>query len=53
MTTKEVMKAFGVVERTVRRWVERECPHTKDEKGNLVFDANQLAKWRLGQWTEE
>jgi len=52
MTTKEVMKAFGVTERTVRRWVERECPHEKVDK-KLVFDANKLAKWRLGQWTEE
>jgi len=53
MKTKDVMKLYKVRERTVRRWVERKCPCTKDENGHLVFDAAEVAQWRINQWTKE
>lgn len=58
MTTKELMKQFNVQERTIRRWVENDCPHTittqeGTNRKRLEFDIEAVAKWRQDQWTRE
>lgn len=49
MKTKEVMRLFGVKERTVRRWKAEGCPVTKNEDGTNNFDLEKLSDWKLNR----
>ncbi len=56
MTLKEITKQMGVVERTVRRWVEQECPHKYiivNGVRKLDFDIEALATWRKERWGKD
>jgi len=39
-------RALGVATRTVERWVQQGCPHTRDDAGGLVFVLAEVHAWR-------
>ena len=52
MNVRQLMKYFNVTERTVRRWNDNKCPHTKDSDGKCQYNIDDVEKWKKGQWTK-
>ena len=52
MNTKDLMKLFGVRERTVRRWNADGCPYEKKD-GKNEYDPIKVIEWRKSRWTKE
>lgn len=46
LTTDELADEFSVTAGTVRKWASQGCPHVKDKRGHLRFDAAHVAHWR-------
>lgn len=46
VTKRETAAVFGVKPRTVNRWLTRGCPCTRDERGRLLFNVEEVRRWR-------
>ncbi len=45
-TKRDIAVVFGVKPRTVNRWMKRGCPYTRDDRGRLLFNLDEVRRWR-------
>ena len=51
-TKRDIAAVFGVQPRTVNRWLEQGCPHSRDDRGRPRFDPGAVRAWREGGGTD-
>ncbi|HBP22635.1 MAG TPA: hypothetical protein DEA08_33255 [Planctomycetes bacterium] len=51
-TKRDIAAVFGVQPRTVNRWLEQGCPHSRDDRGRPRFDPGEVRAWREGGGTD-
>jgi len=53
LTKQNLATLLGVSPRTVNRWLEQHCPHSRDERDRPMFNAEEVRAWRAAREADQ